>query len=64
MTYIVREQFHQAGFDTPTRRHYPVPAETPKQALDTIKNKRPFYVHGIAYGLVPGSKLLVVGQIH
>lgn len=59
--HIVLEEFDQAGFDTPTQRHYPVSAQTPEEALASIRNMRPFVIAGVTCGLVPGSKLSVVG---
>jgi hypothetical protein len=62
MTYIVREEFRQAGFETPTQRHYPIRASNPSEALRIVREARPYWLNGVQYGLVKGSKLTVVGK--
>lgn len=59
MNWIVREEFMQPGFDTPTRRHYRIAATSREEAVRVVRSYRENR-SGVIYGCVPGSKVFVV----
>jgi hypothetical protein len=61
MSYLVRESFPQAGFDTDTQRHSWIQAASPEEAMEVVRNYTQV-INGIKYGCVPGSKLSVICQ--
>ncbi len=60
-SWIVREEFSQAGFDMPTLRHYSVPAESEEEAIEKISNNY-MQFGDVLYGRVPGSEISVVAR--